>query len=164
MMRDFDNSPPSIFNKGVWIPSENLVRKAELRLPTALDQISPEPKVIRRFYVPQYYTPKGATPVASPGHQRVEDNIADSLEDNFLYEVEPLLSNYKRQYLGVTYKGKKYLLISFIDGFYITGDAELKEEWRRRWIAVLDGGDAFWNVLYDPATEKFSEWECNGTG
>jgi hypothetical protein len=161
MLSEFRYCDGSIFSTGLWTPSPALVRRAEARLPQAIAQCAVPPKALATYYVPRFYTPKGGSPVAGPGHKRVETDVSDSKQDNFLYEVGPNLSEYKRQYLGVTFKGKKYLLLSFIHASCIS-DPSIKKTWRHGWVEVMDGGDLFWEVLYDPATGTFSEWECNG--
>jgi hypothetical protein len=161
MLADFRYSEGSIFSTGLWTPSPELIRQAEARLPKAIAQCAVPPKAVATYYVPRFYTPKGGSPVAGAGHERVETDVSDSKQDNFLYEVGPNLAEYKRQYLGVTSKGKKYLLLSFIHASCMS-DPSIKKTWGHGWVAVLDGGDLFWGVFYDPATGTFSEWECNG--
>jgi hypothetical protein len=162
MLADFSHCEGSIFSTGLWTPSPTMVRQAESRLQHAIAQRTVSPKVLNTYYVPQYYTPKCGTPLATPGQERLETDIADSDQDNFLYKVRPILSEYKRQYLGVTFKGKKYLYMSFIHSSVISGDSYAKKNWGHRWVEALDGGDLFWEVLYDPISGTFSEWECNG--
>jgi hypothetical protein len=160
MMGTFSGAPPSRFNTGTWIVSSDLVRRAERHLPQAIDQRTPPPQYLRTYYVPQYYTPKGTAPLPTQGHTRLETAEADSITmDNFLNDVRPDLANYKRQYLGVTLSGKKYLFINFVFGPDIADDPYLQKTWRNQWVAVLGGGDDFWSVLYDPATGTVSEWE-----
>jgi hypothetical protein len=114
MLADFRYVEGSIFSRGLWTPSPDLVRRAERQLPQALAQRAPPSQVIGTYYVPEFYTPKEAAHIPIPGHERFETDTADSIEDNFLYVVRPILPDYKRQYLGVTFKGKKYLFMSFI--------------------------------------------------
>jgi hypothetical protein len=164
MMSDFSHCEGSILGTGIWTPSPELVREAEGKLPKAVDVKATPPKIVASYYVPAFYSPKGGAPVGSPGHQRLESNLPDSIEqNNFLYDVRPILSEYKRQYLGVTYQGKRYLLIDFVHAACFSDDPYIKKNWGHRWIATLDGGDLFWDVLYDPVSGTFSEWQCNGS-
>ena len=158
MLEDFSHCEGSIFSTGLWTPSPALVLQAERQLPYALAQSTPTPKILSTYYVPAFYTPKGARPVARPGHERLESDLADSDQDSFLYEVRPILFDYKRQYLGVTLKGKKYLFISFVHVAIISGDPYAKKLWGHGWVDALDGGTLLWSVLYDPVNGTFSNW------
>jgi hypothetical protein len=162
MMKEGGETAPSAYT-GLWVPSPDVIRRAEQNLPKAIEHAMPASKTVGRYYIPRFYTPKGARPVAATGNERLETDVPDSIIDgNFLCDVFPDLAKYKRQYWGVTIKGKKYLLMSFIYALAIFDDLYLTKIWRSQWIEVLDGGDNFWDVMYDPSTGTFSEWECNG--
>jgi hypothetical protein len=38
------------------------------------------------------------------------------------------------------------------------------DSWRKHLIVVMDGGKCYWNAVYDPATQKFSDLVVNGRG
>jgi hypothetical protein len=154
---EFGQVDGGIFSS-MWMPSPELVREAEARLPAAITEQTPPPKIVAAYYVPRYFSPKQGTPHATPGNERLEDNITDSVEDdNFLYDAGPNLKEYKRQYAGVTIKGHKFILMQFINP-WVLADDEGKKEYLHGWEAVLDGGDLVWEVKYDPTTKTFSDW------
>jgi hypothetical protein len=65
------------------------------------------------------------------------------------------LAKYKRQYVGVTRNGRKVIFVNFFcDAF----DAN----WKTHPVAVDDGGDCFFNLLFDPGSSAFSDLQING--
>jgi hypothetical protein len=65
------------------------------------------------------------------------------------------LKKYKRQYVGVMRNGRKVIFANFFcDAF----DAD----WKTNPVAVDDGGDCFFNLLYDPGSSAFSDLQING--
>ncbi|HUQ31384.1 MAG TPA: hypothetical protein VM095_04655 [Pyrinomonadaceae bacterium] len=65
------------------------------------------------------------------------------------------LAKYKRQYVGVMRNGRKVIFVNFFcDAF----DAD----WKNNPVAVDDGGDCFFNLLYDPGSYAFSDLQING--
>jgi len=67
---------------------------------------------------------------------------------------------YFRQYLAIAQDGKKLI---FVDAFCERESGD-PNAWRKRLVFVLDGGKCFWQALYDPATQKFSNLKVNGVG
>ena len=65
------------------------------------------------------------------------------------------IPTYKRQYIGIVRKGRKVIFINFFcDAF--------NSDWKTVPVVVDDGGDCFFNVLYDPGSATFSELRING--
>jgi hypothetical protein len=65
------------------------------------------------------------------------------------------LAKYKRQYVGVVRNNQRLIFSNFFcDAFDV--------DWKTKPIAVEDGGDCFFTVLYDPASAAFSELRING--
>ena len=63
-------------------------------------------------------------------------------------------THYYRQYVGIIFKGKKYIYINSIsDGWH--GSKRVPQ-------IVCDGGKSFWGALYDPSIKKFSNLAFNG--
>jgi hypothetical protein len=62
---------------------------------------------------------------------------------------------YYRQYVGVFQGGKKRILVN---AFLSIADAC---DWRNRLVIVSDGDIGFWHAMYDPASQKFSDFEIN---
>lgn len=67
------------------------------------------------------------------------------------------LSHSCRQYLGIVVHGKRIIYMSAIDISVISGD-----DWRAKALVVCDGGDIFWGVEFDPATNTFAHLAFNG--
>lgn len=65
-------------------------------------------------------------------------------------------NQYFRQYLAVVANGKKIIFVNALC------KVEAGEDWRKHLIIVTDGGKCFWNALYDPATQTFSNLLVNG--
>ena len=68
------------------------------------------------------------------------------------------LSNVRVQVVGLVLVGGKRV-------FYLNGlsGMEGEESWRTKADVVCDGGDAFWGVIFDPATDAFSDLAFNGS-
>jgi len=66
------------------------------------------------------------------------------------------LGRYKRQYLGYTDAGKKWI---FVNSF-----CRWKEDgfWRDTMIIVNDGGTCYFRVRYDVSNSRFEQLEING--
>lgn len=64
---------------------------------------------------------------------------------------------YFRQYLAVVVNGKRTI---FVNAF--CSNEGHWNDWRKRLVIVMDGGKCFWNALYDPATQSFSDLKING--
>jgi len=67
-------------------------------------------------------------------------------------------SQYFRQYLAVAVNGKKTIFVNALCS------VEPGDSWRKHLIVVMDGGKCYWNAVYDPATQKFSDLVVNGRG
>jgi hypothetical protein len=65
------------------------------------------------------------------------------------------LAKYKRQYVGVMRNGRKVIFVNFFCGAFDT-------DWKTHPVAVDDGGDCFFNLLYDPGSSAFSDLQING--
>lgn len=71
------------------------------------------------------------------------------------------LSRSHRQYIGIVSRGKKLIYLNaFSDTIFVA--PENRMSWTRQAIVVCDGGDAFWGVEFDPATNSFAHLEFNG--
>jgi hypothetical protein len=68
------------------------------------------------------------------------------------------LGIYKRQYLGYTDGGKKWIFVnSFCERFW-----KMEDSWRDRLVIVFDGGPCFHNVRYDPSSGQLDQLQING--
>lgn len=66
------------------------------------------------------------------------------------------LDDYKRQYVGVVWKGQRVVFGNF---FCSSWQAAVHTP-----VMVDDGGPCFFNVLFDPRTGSFSQLFVNGMG
>jgi hypothetical protein len=68
------------------------------------------------------------------------------------------LSRYKRQYLGITRNGMRKIYVNaFCDDYWLK-----TKDWLYDFILVLGGGDCYFQILYDPITNEFSDFVING--
>lgn len=148
--------PGFYWNRELWTPPRDAVLQAEKALPLAIKALTSFKADCRGPNFPTSCPAKNGTNLKFSAIRR--DDRPDSVIDNnsFLLDVAPRLSDFKRQYIGAIINGKKVLYLSFIHNYVIDTDAQ---DWRHDWIAVLDGGDLTWSVLYDPASDSFSDWE-----
>lgn len=64
------------------------------------------------------------------------------------------LPNYKLQYWGELADGRRIIHVNAL--------CAPPDDWQTRRVLVLDGGDCFFNLEYDPATKTFSRLSVNG--
>jgi hypothetical protein len=65
------------------------------------------------------------------------------------------LADYKRQYIGIMRNGRRVIFANFFcDAF--------QADWKSSLVAVEDGGDCFFNILYNPGSAAFSDLRING--
>ncbi|MFN8417999.1 MAG: hypothetical protein U0528_01945 [Anaerolineae bacterium] len=70
--------------------------------------------------------------------------------------VAAKLPDYKRQYIGFTAGGEKMLYANyFCDAF--DGD-----RWKQEWLYVMDGGNCFFQVVYQIGSGEFRYLSING--
>jgi hypothetical protein len=61
---------------------------------------------------------------------------------------------YFRQYVPIRQQGRNLL--------YVNAFCEAPGYWRTQIVIVDDGGSCYWQALYDPATDKYSDLTING--
>jgi hypothetical protein len=67
---------------------------------------------------------------------------------------------YFRQYLGVLSGGRKLIYVNALCG-HLNG-SQPPSYWRDHYVRVSDGGNCFWNVVYDTSTRTFVDLLVNG--
>lgn len=77
---------------------------------------------------------------------------SDPRVDGILQKLE----RYQRQYFGVTFNEGEPLIYAN----YFCQD--LFDYWLESYVAVMDGGDCFFQLLYNPVTQEFSNLRVNG--
>ncbi len=124
-------------------------------MPTTTPSIpNPQPIADRVILTDGAFTPDAAS------IQVLESLLPDYLarqQDKFNKLKLPIverLATYRLQYWGEVQDGKQMI---FVNAFCTD-----IPNWRTQQVLVLDGGDCFFNVLYDPATKTFSHLSVNG--
>jgi hypothetical protein len=67
-------------------------------------------------------------------------------------------TQYFRQYLAIVQSGKRQI---FVNAFCRATEGD-SEGWHHNLQIVYDGGTCYWQVFYDPLTQKFSNLMING--
>ena len=75
-------------------------------------------------------------------------------DDPPIDEREP---EYMRQYLGIVEEGEEIVYANFF--------CTINEmDWSNEYVLVMDGGDCFFQIKYNPATNEFFDFSVNGQG
>jgi hypothetical protein len=119
--------------------AENSGVEFEFSDPPVLDYWTPEQAQVRELEA-------GLVPF-------LESEIA---ADDFRYGFWEDLENYKRQFFGVTFERGTPLIYA---NYFCVDDFDY---WRTGHVMVMDGGECFFQVLYNPATGEFSSLRING--
>lgn len=90
----------------------------------------------------------------APSRQQIEQLEAQlpSLEAQV-----PHAGDFDRQYVGVELDGRQLI---YLNAFRLPDHSEIDPA--REAIRACDGGRQFWGVLFDPASNQFSELQFNG--
>jgi len=72
-------------------------------------------------------------------------------------EAPPRGVSYHRQYTGFVRDGRR-----LIYGSFYPGNGEVTAGERSQAAIICDGGSSRWGIVYDIATERFSELAFNG--
>ncbi len=70
------------------------------------------------------------------------------------------LSDYVRQYFGVTRAGARRILVNAACRAY----AEQNPDWDDAFIMVFDGGPCFFQAEFDPTSRNFDAFNVSGEG
>ncbi len=92
----------------------------------------------------------------------LEKLLPEFIRKNIPKNRKPIgtLSKYKRQYLGITRNGKMQIYINgFCEQYWSRG-----KDWQSRFVFVLDGGNCYFQILFDPTTNEFTNFLINGEG
>jgi hypothetical protein len=86
-----------------------------------------------------------------PSYEQTIESTIFGISGDFIQ----LLPTYKRQYAGFIQGDRKKILVN----------ATCEEDdlnWRTQPLIVMDGGDCFFRVVYDPAAGTYSDFQING--
>ena len=101
---------------------------------------------------PRYWTPSQAQ------IDRLEQDLPAFLRDNAPERSADLwqkVAPYKRQYIGIVQADQQLI---YVNAMCSMDD----DDWQTEPVMVMDGGDCYFNVTYDPATFRFSNLSING--
>jgi hypothetical protein len=76
--------------------------------------------------------------------------------DHYNRRILERLDRYKRQYFGITFEAGQPLIYA---NFFCVDEFDY---WLESLVFVMDGGECFFQVLYDPVTDTFSNLRVNG--
>jgi hypothetical protein len=119
-----------------------------------------------------YRKPLGVTGYWTPEAKDIagiEDTLAADLRSKEVREIKDW-SKYRRQVVGLTRGEERLIFISFFP-FDADIEEDMKarktpgydpESWKKKPYSVMDGGRAFFRVLYDLKNKRFIWYECNG--
>lgn len=80
-----------------------------------------------------------------------------------LGEIKKILANgknYRVQFVGMIRDGRKVIWCNFFPAANVGKDEF--QDWQKARIMVDDGGYYYWEIEYDPATDKCSSFSSNG--
>jgi hypothetical protein len=67
------------------------------------------------------------------------------------------ISKYKRQYFGITKNRKKQIYVNaFCEQYW-----SQKNDWQSKFVFVLGGGNCYFQILFDPTTNEFTNFVIN---
>lgn len=108
-----------------------------------------------------YPQPEGVwTPIAADVAKLEADLLTflQTAEDPWLRPDPPIrerVPNYMRQYLGIVEEGEQIIYANFFCNSH-------EIDWHNDYVFVLDGGDCYFQVKYNPATGEFFDLSVNG--
>jgi hypothetical protein len=106
------------------------------------------------------YSPYGISDMWTPS-----PHLIIKAEKALPMAISRLVASHRKRINFPTYhtaKNGTNLAIYFFPDSSTFSDPTYLSDWKYHWVDVLDGSWGFWRVLYDPATQKFSDWQCNG--
>ncbi len=108
---------------------------------------------------------EGVLSIWVPNNSEISDlelSLCRFLKSNHPEIFDRLSSTYF-QFVGFKLRNKRIIYINAFDKQLTINPVDgSKEAWKTRPIVVCDGGDYFWGMEYDPATNKFSRLAFNG--
>ena len=111
-----------------------------------------------------YFIAPNATGAWQPSAADVAQLEADlpaflqSAENPWLRTDPPIWErapDYMRQYLGIVENGQEVIYANFF-----CSDFDL--DWQEEFVLVMDGGDCYFQVKYNPTTGEFYDFSVNG--
>ena len=84
-----------------------------------------------------------------------------SREYKQLQYIKEHFQDYTVQLVGFEFEGKKKIWCNFIHISFFDTEEERKR-WSKDVIRVLDGGQDFWQLVFEPATNEITSFYING--
>jgi len=110
------------------------------------------------------WTPTPEQPQKALSSIRPFLNLASKTNAQQRTEIQKILANmknYRVQFIGVVRDGRKVMLCNFFPAPEAGGKDE-RPYWKRDQIMVDDGGFQYWQIYYDPNTDKCFDFASNG--
>jgi len=104
---------------------------------------------------PPYWTPSAGE--IESLEAKLRDFLAKSGEPDAA-QILFHLDTYKRQYIGFTVGGAKWILVNAFCG----DEWKRNGRWREQLVAVLDGGRCYFRAIYNRAKSRFEILKING--
>lgn len=123
-----------------WTPTPEVVAELESRLPRFLEDRLQRTK---------------ADLEKVPWLERSRSALAR--EEKHVARILTHLPETRRQYIGIVVAGSRRVFVNCFP-------KESFPDWSRQFIFVLDGGDWFWGVQYEPKGKSFLSFAYNGEG
>jgi len=92
-----------------------------------------------------------------PRVQAIEQRLVEILKPSGHHIKLP---DSRRQYIGVMTRGKKLIYLNAFPASALDYPDHI--DWTKTAFTACDGGDVFWGVEFDPATNSFTNLEFNG--
>ena len=128
-----------------------------------VDLKNPPSVIVPAKEAPRFYRPRvggrDSTSFFTPSRAqvlRLQAGLSRYLKTApFAGDLHKRVGTYHRHYLGVVLGGKRKIWANFYC-------EELRKDWRRSPVFVVDGGDCYFEVTFDLDTGEFSNFEANG--
>lgn len=104
-----------------------------------------------------YWTPSAADVAAAEARMAA---LFASMSNEKAYRISNSLPAYRRQYLGYSMNGRKFILVNAFCEHYWNRDTA----WHGRLVEVDDGGTCFFRLHFDVEADRVDDLRINGDG
>ena len=126
--------------------------------------------ILNEEYRPDGYRSEKWTPSAQQAQEALGairnyidtvEFIETSQEYTDINYIKEHFQDYKVQFVGFEYEGKKKIWCNFIHTSFFDTQEE-QERWTQNIIMVMDGGKDFWQLEFEPETNEITKFFING--
>jgi hypothetical protein len=90
-----------------------------------------------------------------------QTDTTNSWKNAEIKKIRANTKNYRVQFIGILHDGKRVVWCNFFPARGDGSDDEF-QYWKQQEVRVDDGGYGFWQIDYDPDTDRCSEFASNG--